>query len=273
MAAASPDEPPRYTLERQWRANLTAAVALTAACLAWIGPTPDLLELTTVPGGVALRLAYTAGYALAIWCWTFGLLGASVRFFSRHSPARRYLADASYWFYLVHLPIVFTLQVLLMKVPLHWSLKFPAILAVTFGLLLGSYHYLVRSTFVGEILNGRRYPKHPQRVPQAASDHDVRASVPALRTGPAEAPGLGTGSPIAELVHVSKRYGKTVALDDLSLAVRPGELLAVLGPNGAGKSTAIGLWLGTLQPDDGERTTVRVMGGSRSRSRAASRSA
>ncbi|MGE0640717.1 MAG: acyltransferase family protein [Thermoanaerobaculia bacterium] len=253
------------TLERQWRGNLTAAVALTAACLAWIGPTPNLLELTTVPGGVALRLAYTAGYALAIWCWTFGLLGASVRFFSRQSPARRYLADASYWFYLVHLPIVFALQVLLMKVPLHWSLKFPAILAVTFGLLLASYHYLVRSTFVGEILNGRRYPRmprQPQGSPQASDGGATTTPLRASRAEPAEALALSTGSPIAELVHVTKRYGKTVALDDLSLAVRPGELLAVLGPNGAGKSTAIGLWLGTLQPDDGERTIVRVMGGS-----------
>ncbi|HMM34067.1 MAG TPA: ABC transporter ATP-binding protein [Thermoanaerobaculia bacterium] len=59
-------------------------------------------------------------------------------------------------------------------------------------------------------------------------------------------------------MNVTKRYGSTVALDGLGLEVRPGELLAVLGPNGAGKSTAIGLWLGTLQPDEG---TALVMGG------------
>ena len=55
----------------------------------------------------------------------------------------------------------------------------------------------------------------------------------------------------AELSEVSKRFGKVVALDGLSLEVRPGELLSVLGPNGAGKSTAISLLLGLQQPDKG----------------------
>ena len=56
---------------------------------------------------------------------------------------------------------------------------------------------------------------------------------------------------LAELVGVSKRFGKTVALDNVDLAVRRGEILAVLGPNGAGKTTAISLLLGLLQPDAG----------------------
>jgi ABC-2 type transport system ATP-binding protein len=53
------------------------------------------------------------------------------------------------------------------------------------------------------------------------------------------------------LQHVRKIYGKTVALEELSLDVHEGELLAVLGPNGAGKSTAISLLLGLLRPDAG----------------------
>jgi ABC-type multidrug transport system ATPase subunit/peptidoglycan/LPS O-acetylase OafA/YrhL len=233
-------------IERQWRVNLGVAVALTVACLAWIGPAPNLLDPTTVPGSPAMRFVYTAGYTLAIWYWTFGLLGAAQRFCSRMSPARRYLADASYWFYLIHLPIVFALQVMVMRVPLHWAVKFPLILGVTLALLFVSYHYLVRPTFVGELLNGRRYP---------------RGLCP---TRAAEAPGVeaADAGASAELRHVTKRYGKTLALDDLSLTVAPGELLAVLGPNGAGKSTAIGLWLGTLRPDERDESVVRVMGGS-----------
>ena len=57
---------------------------------------------------------------------------------------------------------------------------------------------------------------------------------------------------LAELSGVTKRYGKTLALDGLDLDVRPGELFAVLGPNGAGKTTAISLMLGLQQPDGGQ---------------------
>jgi ABC-type multidrug transport system ATPase subunit len=51
---------------------------------------------------------------------------------------------------------------------------------------------------------------------------------------------------------VRKRYGQTVALDGVDVAVRQGELLAVLGPNGDGKSTANSLMLGLLDPDEGD---------------------
>jgi ABC-2 type transport system ATP-binding protein len=63
---------------------------------------------------------------------------------------------------------------------------------------------------------------------------------------------------IAALTNVTKRYGGTVALDGLNLALRPGEVVALLGPNGAGKSTAVRLLLGLIAPTAG---TARVFGG------------
>src|SRR4029450_5589465 len=51
--------------------------------------------------------------------------------------------------------------------------------------------------------------------------------------------------------HVRKRYGTLVAVDGLSLAVRPGEVLGLLGPNGAGQSTPVNLAVGLLAPDEG----------------------
>jgi ABC-2 type transport system ATP-binding protein len=50
---------------------------------------------------------------------------------------------------------------------------------------------------------------------------------------------------------VRKSYGATVALDSMSLEVRPGEVFGLLGPNGAGKSTTVSLAVGLLEPDRG----------------------
>jgi len=63
--------------------------------------------------------------------------------------------------------------------------------------------------------------------------------------------------PIATLTNITKRYGTTVALDDLSLSLHPGEIVALLGPNGAGKSTAVKLLLGLIAPTSGH---TRVFG-------------
>jgi ABC-2 type transport system ATP-binding protein len=53
---------------------------------------------------------------------------------------------------------------------------------------------------------------------------------------------------------LSKRYGRTVALDGVSLAIRPNELFALLGPNGAGKTTLIHILCTILAPDSGTVT-------------------
>ncbi|MDE3064073.1 MAG: ATP-binding cassette domain-containing protein [Acidobacteriota bacterium] len=54
--------------------------------------------------------------------------------------------------------------------------------------------------------------------------------------------------------HLTKRYGSTVAVDDLSFEVRPGVVTGFLGPNGAGKSTTMRVVLGLDRPDRGSAT-------------------
>jgi ABC-2 type transport system ATP-binding protein len=64
-------------------------------------------------------------------------------------------------------------------------------------------------------------------------------------------------SPAVEFVDTRKRYGEVEALRGISLAIQPGEVVAMLGPNGAGKTTSISLMLGLRQPTGGQ---VRLFG-------------
>jgi ABC-2 type transport system ATP-binding protein len=63
--------------------------------------------------------------------------------------------------------------------------------------------------------------------------------------------------PAVVFENVSRRFGKTVALDGVGFAVAPGSVLGLIGRNGAGKTTALRLAVGTLWPDDGR---IRVLG-------------
>jgi ABC-2 type transport system ATP-binding protein len=60
-----------------------------------------------------------------------------------------------------------------------------------------------------------------------------------------------------ELVHLTKKFGDLVAVNDLTLEVRRGEFFAILGPNAAGKTTLLRVLAGLLKPSTG---TARVAG-------------
>jgi ATP-binding cassette subfamily F protein uup len=63
--------------------------------------------------------------------------------------------------------------------------------------------------------------------------------------------GARSGRMVAELEHVSKRYGNKTIIEDFSCRIMRGDRVGLLGPNGAGKSTLLKLILGELQPDTG----------------------
>ena len=60
-----------------------------------------------------------------------------------------------------------------------------------------------------------------------------------------------------DLQNLTKRFGPVTAVNDLTLQIEPGEIVAFLGPNGAGKTTTIDMILGLSRPDAG---CVRVYG-------------
>lgn len=102
------------------------------------------------------RLTYLLCYTFGGWNLVLAVTGYCLQHLSAFSRTWRYLADASYWMYLVHMPLILFLQVAVMRWPVHWSIKFPLIVIVAFALLLLSYEYMVRYTFIGKWLNGRR---------------------------------------------------------------------------------------------------------------------
>ena len=64
-------------------------------------------------------------------------------------------------------------------------------------------------------------------------------------------------TPVIEVTHLRKAYGPTIAVDDVTFAVEPGEIVGILGPNGAGKTTTVESVAGLRVPDAGQ---VRVLG-------------
>jgi glucan biosynthesis protein C len=139
---------------RRWPLSLSLAIGLTAACLAMVGVAPYLG--LAQPG---LRtLAYAFAYAVAMWSWTLAAIGLALKFLSGESPARRYIADSSYWLYLIHLPLVMALQAMVVRLDWPAEAKIVIVLGIAFPLMFASYQLMVRHSFIGAILNGRRAP-------------------------------------------------------------------------------------------------------------------
>ena len=72
----------------------------------------------------------------------------------------------------------------------------------------------------------------------------AKPTTPAVSSG-------GDGPPLVEATGLSKRFGSNQALDNVSIAIRPGSFRALLGENGAGKSTLVKCIMGTYQADTG----------------------
>jgi hypothetical protein len=137
-----------------------------------------------LPLGLALveRWAGTAGYGLAPlprrvlsvflqaaypWLITFGLMGLFRRVCPVESPTLQYLSDSAYWLYLAHLPLIIAAQIAVRDWPIPAFAKFLLIVAVVTSFLLWTYQTMVRYTWLGRFLNGRRV--RPERASTAAN--------------------------------------------------------------------------------------------------------
>lgn len=136
---------------RAWPFSLALALGSMTISLNILGLRP---ALQATSGDGQTILAYTV--ALSGWAWTYALLGLSWRFLQAPRRWLRSLAEASYWIYLLHLPLVVLLQVLMARQPWPAPLKLVVIVGGSLAVLLISDHLLVRSTWLGGWLNGKR---------------------------------------------------------------------------------------------------------------------
>ncbi|TWT81015.1 Glucans biosynthesis protein C [Planctomycetes bacterium CA13] len=90
------------------------------------------------------------------WLLSFGLMGVFGRYFPTKSNTMRYLSDSSYWLYLAHIPLIILVQYWVREYEISSFVKFPLVCLITTGILLVSYHWLVRYTPIGTLLNGKR---------------------------------------------------------------------------------------------------------------------
>lgn len=126
----------------------------TTALMLSGGPTPVLTPMTD-PAAKAMT---AAAFGVATYASIFAVVGLALRFWSGHSVLRRYLADASYWIYILHLPLVMAAQVVVKDWPLVWPVKLAIVVVGVMAVSLASYELMVRHGFMGRWLNGRRVP-------------------------------------------------------------------------------------------------------------------
>lgn len=109
--------------------------------------------------------------SVMMWLLVFGLTGLFLIYFDYPSAKMRYLSDASYWMYLVHLPLVIWIPRALGPLNLPAIVKFTIVLALTISILLVSYEWFVRYTMIGRVLNGPR--ERPTRPVEASASVGV----------------------------------------------------------------------------------------------------
>jgi peptidoglycan/LPS O-acetylase OafA/YrhL len=131
-------------METRLGARWPLLLPVAAACLI-----AGLATVAVRPATILLQPAYA-------WTMSLALIGLFQRCFPHPSARLAWLADASYWMYLAHVPLVLAAQIAVREWPLPGVVKFLLILVTVTAVLLVSYAWCVRPTIIGRILNGPR---------------------------------------------------------------------------------------------------------------------
>jgi peptidoglycan/LPS O-acetylase OafA/YrhL len=147
-------------LSRRWRGYLLIGAAVSVAGWAVVqaryqaGPWAE-------DHGVALRIATAAATSVTMTASVFGWLGCFIALFERPITRVRRLADASYWIYVAHLPLMAALQVMTVHWGLPWWIHVPLMNLIVVSLLLFVYDLAVRYTWLAGRKELRALPVEP----------------------------------------------------------------------------------------------------------------
>lgn len=132
-----------------------------ASVVALVMVTGSFTDLLGAPAPATRHLQFwmALAYNGASWLWSFALIGLFLRHVSQPRAWLSYLADSSYWVYLVHLPLTIGFGALLYGAPLPAIAKIFLNVAATTAVSLASYQFCVRFTAVGQLLDGHRRPR------------------------------------------------------------------------------------------------------------------
>ena len=151
------------------------------AALAVVASIAYLLSYGLPLDRVARFYLIRAVHSLDMWLLILGVSGLFLRYLAGHSAWRRYLCDSSYFLYIAHMPVILAFQLLLKDVDLLPLEKMAITLAGTVAILLPVYRWAVRPTFIGAVLNGRRYPSAIGPVLEGGPQLEDRRAQDAVR--------------------------------------------------------------------------------------------
>lgn len=150
---------------RPWPGFLAGGVAAIAVALRLVK------SEVTGESSVWLRGLFGWSIALAAWFMILGSIGFVIRHVRESRPGIRYLADSSYWMYLIHFPLVGLTHIALR--PQTWTSEWKMLATFTITALVSfaSYAAFVRHTVIGATLHGRR-----ERGPLSPSETETNSA-------------------------------------------------------------------------------------------------
>lgn len=159
-------------LGRFWGLTLPVALLVVYPLGMALSFNPDSAWITRWVPSSGVRPLAVMMQALYPWLMIFGLIGLFRKICSRENRVVRYICDSSYWLYIAHLPLIFLAQHLVKPLDLPAFAKFGIVCVGVTGILLISYHLMIRYTWIGTLLNDKR--QRPQTTPKLAEAVDKR---------------------------------------------------------------------------------------------------